>query len=492
VTLLLSRVISWMRSQPGTSELRALVYIDEVLGFAPPVANPPPKKPILTLLKQARAFGVGLVLSTQNPVDLDYRAVGNAGTWMIGRLQTAQDKDRLVDGLRAADGGVEVAEVERAIGRLNPRQFVLRTNRSNDLLLFSVRWAMSYLAGPLTSDRVAALMADRRAMPTAGKAVAPSAHPMADDESPVPPSLPGNLPVRHVHPSAPWAASVGSVSNSFRLEPMLAARVRLLFDDTAADLRHIEEWEALIPLSGDRIDPALATVLDYDERDFSRDAPPGARYVSPSVVLNDTVLRATRAALRDRLLTTHSLRLLVNRELKLWSRPGESEKEFSLRCRRAADEAEDTEVARIRATLESRRSRVEGALARAEDRVREIETQHTGRRDQELVDLGSSLLVGLLGGRGRARSLAGAARRAAGARHRAQSTDARLGSARNRIAEHWDELEDLEHQLQDALIEIDDEWSAKAEAITPIEVPLEKSDITVTDLFLVWVPVAPR
>ncbi len=163
VTLVLSKLISWMRSQSGTGELRVLVYIDEVAGYAPPVANPPTKGPILTLLKQARAFGVGLVLSTQNPVDLDYKAISNAGTWMIGRLQTEQDKNRLIDGLRGADGSVDVDEVERMISGLGKRQFVLRTTRSTALPLLTTRWAMSYLAGPLTRDQIGGLMADHLA-----------------------------------------------------------------------------------------------------------------------------------------------------------------------------------------------------------------------------------------------------------------------------------------------------------------------------------------
>ncbi len=159
ITVLLSRMISWMRAQSGTGQLRCLIYIDEVMGLAPPNGNPSTKKPILTLLKQARAFGVGLVLSTQNPVDLDYKAISNAGTWMIGRLQTEQDKNRLVDGLRSADGSIDMGEVENRISQLGKRQFILRTTRSSALPLFTTRWAMSYLAGPMSRSQITELMA---------------------------------------------------------------------------------------------------------------------------------------------------------------------------------------------------------------------------------------------------------------------------------------------------------------------------------------------
>ncbi len=260
ITMILSRLISWMRTQSGTGQLRCLVYIDEVMGLAPPVGNPSTKKPILTLLKQARAFGVGLVLSTQNPVDLDYKAISNAGTWMIGRLQTEQDRNRLVDGLRSADGAVDVKEIEATIGSLDKRQFVLRTTRSSETPLFTTRWAMSYLAGPLSRDQITELMAPEReallesqgAAASGGQAVfsssaADSPAPLGEDESSVAPGVPDHTPVRYAVAAAPWLPTVGGTPGGLRLVPVIAARVQLLFDDTKADLRHVEEWEAIVP-----------------------------------------------------------------------------------------------------------------------------------------------------------------------------------------------------------------------------------------------------
>ncbi len=156
-SLLLGKLVTWMRRQSGTTDLRALVYMDEVAGYAPPTAEPPSKKPILTLLKQARAFGVGLVLSTQNPVDLDYKAISNAGTWMVGRLQTEQDKARLLDGMSAASGGVDVAAIGATISGLGKREFVLRRAGVDQPTVFTTRWAMAYLRGPLTREQIASL-----------------------------------------------------------------------------------------------------------------------------------------------------------------------------------------------------------------------------------------------------------------------------------------------------------------------------------------------
>ncbi|MFT7601539.1 MAG: hypothetical protein ACI8TP_004498 [Acidimicrobiales bacterium] len=501
ITLLLSRVISWMRTQSGTSELRALIYIDEVMGLAPPVGNPPAKKPILTLLKQARAFGVGLVLSTQNPVDLDYKAISNAGTWLIGRLQTEQDKNRLVDGLRSADGGIDVAEVERIISGLGKRQFVLRTTRANDLPLLTTRWAMSYLAGPMTRDQISNLMAGQRSAatseenarvaPVSGAATSSADAPppaLADNESTLPPKTPDNLLVRFAHVSAPWLDAVEGSADGKKLRPALAARVNLLFDDTKADLRHSEEWEAIIPISGDAIDIDLAITVDFDDRDFGTKAPESAVYVTPDFNLTKTALKAAQTALTTNLYANQTIALLRNPDLKLWSRPGETAEEFARRCDVAAESGQDKAAAKIREKLEKKNDSVLAALAKAEDRVAELETQKEGRRTQQLVDLGGSILGSLLGGRRSARSMAGAARRVASGRRQSSSTEARLETAQNRVAEKIELLEELEVELEDAMIEIDDEWAAKIENVEEVEVRLEKTDITIEDFLLVWIP----
>jgi hypothetical protein len=265
VALVLSKVVTWMRRQTGTTDLRALVYMDEVAGYVPPTANPPTKKPILTLLKQARAFGVGTVLSTQNPVDIDYKGTSNAGTWMIGRLQTERDKGRLLDGMSAAAGGVDVKAVGDTISGLGKREFVLRRAGKDKPDVFTTRWAMSYLRGPLTRDQIATLMAGRAApappastpgaplppppppgatvpAPAAVAAVAPAAA-AAADESTVMPTVAQGIGIRYLSPSAPWAVTVGAVPNGNRLQATAVARVHLRYDDEKADLVVDEEWE---------------------------------------------------------------------------------------------------------------------------------------------------------------------------------------------------------------------------------------------------------
>ncbi|MGH1489282.1 MAG: helicase HerA-like domain-containing protein [Acidimicrobiales bacterium] len=517
VTLVLSKLISWMRTQSGTGELRVLVYLDEVMGLAPPNGNPPTKKPILTLLKQARAFGVGLVLSTQNPVDLDYKAISNAGTWMIGRLQTEQDKNRLIDGLRSADGGVDINEVTETISGLGKRQFMLRTTKSSKMPLLTTRWAMSYLAGPLTREQIGRLMApklqailgaaaggnvasgggatstptgDSAAQPAAAATpTAPTGPVLADDETAVPPSLPDSVVVRYARSAAPWLTDIDAVPGGDRLTPVLAARIDLLFDETKAKLRHTEEWEAIIPLTGDSIDVDNAITVDFDDRDFVSEAPEGAIYVLPEFDITASAIKSAGAALKNKLTVDETVTLLHNAELKLWSRPEESAEEFAKRCDAAAEDGADAATEKIRAKLDKKRDSVEAALAKAEDRVAELEIKAQGRKQQQLVDIGASVLGSLLGGRSRTRGMASAARRMSSGSRQSASAKASLESAQNRAAEKIGQLEELEQDLQDAVIEIDDEWTEKAQAVEEYEVPLEKSDITVDDLMLVWLPI---
>ncbi len=176
VTLLLNQIIGWMRGQKGSTSLRAILYMDEVFGFLPPVSEPPSKRPFLTLLKQARAFGVGVVLSTQNPIDLDYKGLSNAGTWFVGRLQTEKDKERLADGLIGGSQGdiLDKKTLMESISSLNKREFLLHNVHEKHLQFFHTRWAMSYLCGPLTRTQIKTLMSGKKGSSRTEPAPSPS------------------------------------------------------------------------------------------------------------------------------------------------------------------------------------------------------------------------------------------------------------------------------------------------------------------------------
>ncbi|HKE76219.1 MAG TPA: hypothetical protein VKB57_21560, partial [Acidimicrobiales bacterium] len=496
VSLLLGRLITWMRRQPGTDRLRVLVYFDEVTGFVPPTAAPPAKKPLLTLLKQARAFGVGLVLATQNPVDVDYKGLSNAGTWLIGRLQTQQDRARLLDGLSSAGGGVDVAAVGDTIGGLGKREFLMREPGAEAPALFTTRWAMSYLRGPLTREQIATLMAGRRPAPDADATAPPAPAGTAPAEATAdtvaaPPPVADGVPVRWLDPAAGWAAQVGAVPGGTRLAPALVARVALLYDDDKLDLRETEEWEAVVFPLGPTVDPAAALAVDYDDRDLRTEPPAGASYALSDAPLDRAAyFVGAEKAIVDHLYRSRTHQVLRNRELKLAARAGETPDQFTARCVAAADQGADDAQAALRDRFDARIARAQDAVGAARDRVAEAEAAQSTRRTGELAAGAGSLLGAMLGGRRSARTIARDVGRAVTGRGRSDQAARRVRTAENRAEDRQEALADLEADLARELTAIDDEWSAKAAAVETVEVPLERSDVRITARFLVWVPTA--
>ena len=493
VTLVLSRLITWMHAQSGTSELRGLVYLDEVMGFAPPTAMPPSKKPILTLMKQARAFGIGMVVATQNPVDLDYKAMANAGSWFIGRLQTERDKERVLEGLRSAAGEVDVAALDEVIGGLEQRQFLLQSAHRDKPELFSTRWAMSFLRGPLTKEQIATLTPDTP--PAEEESVTVTQAPLAEDESAVAPPVASGIPVRWLDPAATWASEVAADAAGKRLRAYLAARVNLRFDDTKAELDTTQVWEALYgPLDG-ALDLGRATEVDYDDRDLRADPPPnGSAYVLPTVALDKaSFFRETAREIRRRLTDTETLELMRNGELDLYSRPGETKEQFAARADAAAKAKADEETAKIRDRLEAKRDRLERALETSRRHVEEAATAQSSRKSTELLSGLGSVVGVLLGGKADTRTIARAGRALGGAASRRGMTT--RASERKRGAEEKVELaetdlEELEQEILDEVAEIDEKWAQKADAIETVPVRLEAADVRVVETTLVWVPTA--
>jgi len=500
VTLLLSKVVTWMRTRPGTSELKALVYADEVMGLAPPTAEPPSKKPILTLFKQARAHGLGLVLSTQNPVDLDYKLMSNAGTWMVGRLQTERDKARIVEALRSASGEVDAGAWDARISGLGKRQFLMKTARSARPTLFTTRWAVSYLRGPLTRMDLLRLKETSSPDPeekqpgeSQGPRQTPDLQPsvpaepvLAADESPVLPGVADGTPVRFLDPAAPWAQEVGAVPGGRRWQAGLAARVNLLFDDQRGNLRHEAEWEAVyFPMEGE-LDPEDGRMVDHDERDFADEPPAGAVFALPAAPLDSSgFLRSVRAAIEEHLYRELTLTLFRNRKLKLYSRVGESEEDFRRRCLEAAEEEADADAEKLRDRFEKRLDTARSRVASADRRVRELEVDTEQRRQQELIAGAGEVLSMFLGGRRRTRSLSGIASR----RSRTRRTHERLRSAQEKLEDYEEAILELEDELGQELEEIWEEWRGVAEEMESFQVGLEKTDIHLDDLFVFWAPV---
>lgn len=520
VSLVLSKLVTWMRTQSGTTNLRALVYMDEVYGFVPPTAAPPAKKPILTLYKQARAFGIGVVLATQNPVDMDYKAISNAGTWMIGRLQTERDKARLLEGLSSASGSVSLAELDSTISSLGKREFMMHTAGGKGPRLFGVRWAMSYLCGPLSKDQIRLLPGQAAqqaalAAPSATAAVAasvaapvasaaetvgqapaaavapPTAPPtdMADDETPNLPNVAEGVAIRYVDPAAPWANQVGAVPNGKRLQAGVAVRFNLTYDEERADLRYSQEFEMVVTPLSEVIDPARAYVVDYDDRDLVEAAPAGAVYAIPDAkIANKTYFTKLQSTLVDYLQREQELNVAANEQLDLMGRPGETAEGFAARCAEAGRAQADIEAEKIRKTLVTKRERIQKAIETAERQKAEAEASAQASKTDELLGGAGSLLGALLGGRRSASSIASAVRGVANRRSKSTKLQTKLETYEERIEAAADELEALEAELADTIVEITDRWDAVAANITSRPVPLEKNDIVVAQVSLIWIP----
>jgi len=497
VTLLLSKVVTWMRSQPGSDDLRVLIYMDEVFGFVPPTAMPPSKKPILTILKQARAFGIGLVLSTQNPVDMDYKAISNAGTWMIGRLQTERDKARLLEGMERSDGAVDIKELDATISSLDKREFVLHSTRGVPQQ-FSTRWAMSYLAGPLTRAQIGTLTKDSdvptAAAPAASAQPAQAAAPadvappleLADNETTIAPPVASGIDTRYLRVDAPWADDAGLSPTGTTLVPALAVRMHLLYDETKADLRHEVEWEGIVRLDDSRVDPGDALVVDFDDRDFDRDAPEGVVYQLPDVAIDKSpFFTKTKTAFKDHLYRNKALTLFHNPDLKAYSRVDEDEQAFKHRCEDLADERSDEQIEKLRESLKKAEDKLSNDLAKLEDRIREIEYDRESSRNEAWAGAAMDVLGGLLGGRRRSRSSAG--RSILRGRKASGKAEQRIATAERRYEEKMEDLRELQDEVDDDINEIVFEWQDKAQNIESYDVPLEKADISVDDIALIWI-----
>ena len=474
-----------------------MVYMDEVFGYVPPIGAPPSKKPILTILKQARAFGVGLVLSTQNPVDIDYKALSNAGTWVIGRLQTENDQKRLLEGMGAADGSVDISAMSKTISSLEKRQFVLHSTKLEKPQVFNTRWAMSYLPGPLTRQQISQLTPDtvRQAVidkaPVAAVANAGASQTLADNESTVSPQIADTVKVRYLDPAVEYADAVGASATGKRMQAALAVRVEMLFDDTKSKLRHESEWEALItPLDGP-VDPDDAIIVDYDDRDLQKAEPEGAVYILPDAKLkNKTYFKSAQTAIKDHLYRNEEIELFVNPDLKVYSRVGETVEEFEARCLNVADQQADKDVEKLRTVLTRKLDRINAAIEKAEDRVRETRfdafSRQKDQRTNQVLDIAGGVLGGILGGRSTTRSLTTGIRRSQSKSRMIAKAQERVATAENRYQSLIDDREALEEELSEDLLDIQDEWSAKAGSVETMIVGLEKTDISIDEVLFVF------
>lgn len=504
VTLLFAAVESWMRSQRGTGALRLLIYFDEIMGYMPPIANPPPRTVMLRMLKQARAFGVGLLLATQNPVDVDYKALSNAGTWIIGRLQTEQDKQRLMDGLRSASGVADLDWIDRTISGLGKRTFLLHSVHLPKPALFTTRWVMSYLAGPLTRSQISDLKQRAlAAVPAQATYTEPAFHTAAAVTQPaaVAPST-GDLPGMLTRPAAPTgvhevflantlgvteAASAantpGGESKGILYKPALLAQAEVRYLLRKYNLDHSEHPACLvIENPTGRIDWDNHKIAPIDRNHIQRQPLPHARFdILPGWMSDAKRWTALKKDFEDWVYRSGSLQLRANETLKVYAGPETSTADFRKLCSEAAREGMEKEKAKAEQTYRAKITTLERKIQKQEMEIEELQDELNARRMEELGS-GVQTIMGLFGGRKRSISTNLSKRRMT------SKTGNQLEQAKADLKLLTKQLEDLKAELAETLQRIEDDWARKTSDETEIPVAPTKTNIFTEEFTLAWVP----
>ena len=519
VTLLYSAIEAWMRTQSGTTSLRALVYFDEIFGYMPPTANPPSKQPMLRMLKQARAFGVGMVLVTQNPVDLDYKGLSNAGSWFIGKLQTDQDKQRLLDGLEGAMGGsMQRSKLDKMISSLGKRVFLLNNVHEKEPALFQTRWAMDYLPGPLTRVQIPALneLVGAKLQPVSepAKVVAP-----ASEAKPAPPKaapekkpvgavarvaqvgsttrpavptgvdeffLPNNLSFTEAFQAAgreypPEAHSLGLI-----YRPVLLGRASVRFLNRKYNLDTEQFHTVLVPepdrRGAVRWQDFLGTPVE--PKSLANRPDPQARFASLEAPLSELKLvTAMQKDFLDWAFRSSQVTLQANEALNIYGGPEVSSAEFRQQCAAAARKQRDVEAKKVEDAYEKKIAAIQTKLEREEGELQQDQAELSGRTIEEVGNVAETL-IGLFGKRRSSRRISSAMTK----RRMTSKASADVKESKEVIAGYKKEIEQLEKEKAQALEEIDQRWGEVASQVSEISVVPLKKDVLL-DLFgVAWFP----
>lgn len=479
VTLLLNEVIAWMRGQSGTSSLRAILYMDEIFGYFPPTANPPSKQPMLTLLKQGRAFGLGCVLATQNPVDLDYKGLANAGTWMIGRLQTERDKLRVLEGLESAMPGSDRAAMDRMISALTPRVFLMRNVHDDAPVLFQSRWALSYLRGPLTGVEISKLMAPSRTAtpPVAAARAAPSV------EAPSRPNVPADVPE--------YFLAATAAGDALLYKPMVMGSAKLHFVDSKLALDQWQTTAYLAPISDDGNEALwdeATGVADLKAR-LSKAPAPSSTFASlPAGALRAQTYATWGKALAAHLFESARSEAFVCDALKATSLPGVSEGDFRAQLALAAREQRDAAVADLKRKYAPKLAALEDQLRRSGERVERERSQLNQQRLQSAFSIGASVLGAFLGRRRLSATNVNRAASAARAATRIGRESGDVDRANDSVEVVQQKQRDLQQQFDADAAALEGRFDATAVVLRKVQVSPRKSDIAVGEVALVWAP----
>jgi hypothetical protein len=533
VALLLDEAVAWMRSRPGATSLRALLYVDEVFGYLPPVAEPPSKRPLLTLLKQARAYGFGVVLATQNPVDLDYKALANIGTWFLGRLQTERDKARVLDGLEGASAAsgeaFDRATVDRLLSGLRQRVFLLHNVHAETPLLFETRWVMSYLAGPLDREGIRQLVGSlpsssstattegrKASIEGGGDSVAVperTGHGVGESDGS---AASGGVGIGNAAAgerggggAAPGGAARGAAGppmllptiaqvyfpfsgslSSFVYVPALLGVGRVFVEDAKKGVSEtIDSVRVARFGAAGGVDWLTAEEAGVGEADLGGAPVAGATFAElPLRAQQAESYSKWRSDFEETLYRTVRVTLWKSSRLGELSRPGESERDFRIRLGELARERRDEGVAKLRERYVAKTAALDERIRRAEARIESEREEATAHR-MSTVLAGAASIAGILLGRRRVSATnvrgVGTAVRSLG---RSQKQAGDVERARENLAALGERRATMEREIEAAVAELEQRFEAPDEALETIDVKPRKSDVEVRQVALAWIP----
>lgn len=488
VTILLNEVVAWMRTQSGTSSLRAILYMDEVAGYFPPVANPPSKPPMLTLLKQARSFGLGVTLATQNPVDLDYKGLSNIGTWFLGRLQTERDKARVLEGLEGASAQSgkpwDRNETEQLLASLDKRVFLMHNVHDEAPAVFHSRWAMSFLAGPLARDQIQSLMADRKAN-LAAQTTDSHASVAKESVTPTRPVIPAGMSESFLVPNR---FVKGDGKCIYR--PALLGEGTLHFVRTSAD---VDSWVDVRRLlhCGDGVPAEGWPSSKPLDPDAEFETQPDSRF-SFSPLPDELRGKASVDSLykdwKDYLFRHHPMEIYKSPVLGQYASPGLSESEARLQFQQAAREQRDRRKDELRAKYLKKLESIQSKIRTAEHRVSRESAQYDNAKLSSWVSLATSILGAFLGRKIASKTNLSKVSTAARSASRAAQQRDDVERAEQQLAQYRLDMDDLNARCEAEIDDLTNSLNVENLELETTVIPPRKGDLKVNDPVIVWTP----
>lgn len=499
VTMLLNEVLSWVRSQPGTGSLRAILYMDELFGYLPPTANPPSKKPLLTLLKQARAYGLGLVLSTQNPVDLDYKALSNAGTWFIGRLQTERDKERVLAGLEgaAAGGKFNKARTEQILAGIGQRVFYLHSVHEDEPVIFNTRWVMSYLAGPLTRNQIGALPANNvtRNVPsisTESVSVNPSQVQSAViQEISQANAMSSTVPILPPQIKQVYLPAKLGTGGKMNYKPSVIGMANVLYNNAKHKVSVSQSYTMLTPLHDGPValDWSEAETLEFGIHDLESYPLDGLSFENyPPAAANARNYDAWKRLLTQYIRTNKSLKILLCPGLKVVSEFGEEERDFRIRLQHLAHERRDEDLETMKKKYASKIQTLTNRKQRSEQAVEKQSTRASQSKMDAAVSAGSAIFGALLGRKSISATSVSKIGTAVKSTSRALKSGEGIEQAKELLESIEVQLEELELELEQQLSQISERYDVMKEELEEVEIRAISENIAIHLVGLAWVP----